>query len=137
LVVDVYQQLREDIYDRRLAPAERPRPVNLGQHFQVSGDVIREALGLLATSGLARLERNGGSHVVTLSRSSPAHRVWSGAGGETSRDIGGEHRALLEAALAHDAERAVAVFDDDLNKTMHLVMELEAGRARATTAAAS
>lgn len=212
LVVDVAEQLRKDIYDRRLAPGERLRPIDLGQRFGVSVGVTRESLGLLAASGLVRIERNRGFHVVTLSRASltdltearklnegealrksviaggvgweseilAAHhrlasepmylrhqagvrnhvwarnhiafhhtlieacgnpvlldicerlsdaaelyRAWSGNGGETNRDVAGEHRALLEAALAHDPERAVEVFYDHLDKTMQLVIELE------------
>lgn len=212
MVVDVAEQLRKDIYDRRLAPGERLRPIDLGQRFDVSVGVTREALGLLAASGLVRIERNRGFHVVTLSRASLAdltevrklnegealrksvtaggvgweseilaahhrlasepmylpdqpsvrnnawaqnhiafhhtlivacgnpllldicarlsdaaelYRAWSGNGGESNRDVVGEHLALLEAALAHDAERAVAVFYEHLNRTMQLVIELE------------
>ncbi len=38
------------------------------------------------------------------------YRAWSGRE-ETGRDVPAEHKALLDAALAHQAERAVAVFE--------------------------
>ncbi|WP_432989840.1 GntR family transcriptional regulator [Dactylosporangium sp. CA-233914] len=212
LVVDVYERLRAEIYDRLLAPGERLRPVELGQRFGVSVGVTRDALGLLAAHGLIKVERNRGFHVVTLSSTALAdltdarkliegealrksvinggvaweseilaahhrmasepvylpdqpsvrnkvwaanhiafhyklieacdnpvlldicvrlsdaaelYRAWSVIGGETTRDIAGEHQALLDAALAHDADRAVALFEDHVDKTRQLVMELE------------
>ncbi|GAB2456625.1 GntR family transcriptional regulator [Jatrophihabitans fulvus] len=67
LAVDVYAQLRSDIFDRRIAPGERLKPVELGERFGVSISVMREALGLLAAQNLVRIERNRGFHVTTLS----------------------------------------------------------------------
>ncbi|HVU92296.1 MAG TPA: GntR family transcriptional regulator, partial [Jatrophihabitans sp.] len=69
LAVDVYARLRTDIFDRRLAPGERLKPVELGERFGVSISVMREALGLLAAQDLVRIERNRGFHVTTLSAS--------------------------------------------------------------------
>lgn len=67
LAVDVYAQLRAEIFDRRFKPGERLRPVELGQRFGVSISVMREALGLLASQNLVLIERNRGFHVTTLS----------------------------------------------------------------------
>jgi DNA-binding GntR family transcriptional regulator len=67
LAVDVYNQLRADIFDRRLSPGERLKPIELGKRFGVSISVMREALGLLAAQSLVRIERNRGFHVMTLS----------------------------------------------------------------------
>jgi DNA-binding GntR family transcriptional regulator len=67
LAVDVYDQLRADIFDRRFTPGERLKPAELGERFGVSISVMREALGLLATQNLVRIERNRGFHVITLS----------------------------------------------------------------------
>lgn len=67
LAVDVYDQLRADIFDRRFAPGERLKPAELGERFGVSISVMREALGLLAAQNLVRIERNRGFHVTTLS----------------------------------------------------------------------
>jgi len=67
LAVDVYDQLRTDIFDRRFAPGERLKPAELGERFGVSISVMREALGLLAAQNLVRIERNRGFHVTTLS----------------------------------------------------------------------
>jgi len=66
LAVDVYDQLRADIFDRRFAPGERLKPAELGERFGVSISVMREALGLLAAQNLVRIERNRGFHVTTL-----------------------------------------------------------------------
>ncbi|MFC0532343.1 GntR family transcriptional regulator [Phytohabitans kaempferiae] len=211
-MVDVYELLRADIHDRRLAPGERLRPVDLARRFDVSVGVVREALGLLAAKGLVRMERNRGFHVVTLSPAALAaliearkvnegaalhksvtlggvawesevlaahhqmasepmylpdapsvrnkewaarhiafhyklieacnnsvlldicvrlsdaaelYRAWSGNRGETTRDIAGEHRALMEAALAHDADRAVRLFEEHIDRTMQIVLDLD------------
>jgi DNA-binding GntR family transcriptional regulator len=67
LAVDVYDQLRTDIFDRRFAPGQRLKPAELGERFGVSISVMREALGLLAAQNLVRIERNRGFHVITLS----------------------------------------------------------------------
>ncbi len=209
LAVDVYDQLRADIFNRDFAPGERLRPVELGQRFGVSIGVMREALGLLATQSLVRIERNRGFHVTPLSPealadltfarkvnegaalrlsvqlgdvtwesevlaahhrmasqpvylpSSPAkrnndwavahiafhhaliascgnvllldicdrlsdaaelYRAWSGGRGEVKRDIAGEHRALLEAALDHDVDLAVELFEAHVDRTATLVL---------------
>ena len=213
LAVDVYEQLRTDIFDRRLAPGERLKPIELGERFGVSISVMREALGLLAAQSLVRIERNRGFHVTTLSpevltnltaarkinegaalrlsverggvgwesevlaahhrlssqpkypdgathglnnewatahiafhrklidacgndvlldicdRLSDAaelYRAWSGAG-ESKRDVAGEHRALLEAALAHDAGLAVELFEAHIDRTASILLELDLG----------
>ena len=47
LAVDVYDQLRADIFDCRFSPGERLKPSELGERFGVSISVMREALGLL------------------------------------------------------------------------------------------
>jgi DNA-binding GntR family transcriptional regulator len=206
LAVDVYDQMRADIFDRRYNPGERLKPVELGDRFGVSISVMREALGLLAAQNLVRIERNRGFHVVTLSAevltdltaarkinegaalrlsvqlggvawesevlavhhrlsSQPIHlddgrrnaewasahiafhhklieacgnrvlldicdklsdaaelyRAWSGAG-ETGRDVAGEHRGLMEAALAHDADLAVERFEAHVERTAAILL---------------
>src|ERR1700749_2598929 len=214
LAVDVYDQLRTDIFDRRFAPGERLKPAELGERFGVSISVMREALGLLAAQNLVRIERNRGFHVTTLSLDALAdltltrklndgaalrrsvergsvswesevraahhrmasepvsrpddphsrnpawatahiafhdklidacgnpvlldicrrlsdaaerYRAWSGAwsGGRSPvrRDIATEHRQLMEAALAHDADLAVALFEAHGDRTATLPMD--------------
>ena len=210
LAVDVYAQLRTDIFDKRFAPGERLKPVELGERFGVSISVMREALGLLAAQNLVRIERNRGFHVTTLSATelisltaarkinegaalrlsverggvtwesevlaahhrlssqpmylpgeprtrnnewAAAHvafhhklidacgndvlldicdrlsdaaelyRAWSGAAGETKRDVAGEHRGLLEAALAHDADLAVERFEAHVDRTATILLD--------------
>lgn len=214
--MDVYDQLRIDIFDRRFAPGERLKPIELGERFGVSISVMREALGLLAAQNLVRIERNRGFHVTTLSpeeltdlttarkinegaalriaverggvtwesevlaahhrmvsepmylpgtpktrnnnwaaahiafhyklieacenavlldicaRLSDAaelYRAWSGGdagkGRAVKRDVAGEHKALLDAALAHNAERAVALFEAHVDRTAEILLDLE------------
>jgi DNA-binding GntR family transcriptional regulator len=210
LAVDVYDQLRIDIFDRRFAPGERLRPIELGERFGVSISVMREALGLLAAQNLVQIERNRGFHVITLSpevladltlvrkinegaalrlsverggvtwesevlaahhrmvsepmylpgdpttrnndwavahiafhyklieacgnpvlldicaRLSDAaelYRAWSGGPGRTKRDVPAEHQALLDAALAHDADHAVALFEAHVDRTKAILLD--------------
>lgn len=67
-----------------------------------------------------------------LSDAAELYRAWSMTGPhETNRDVAGEHKALLEAALAHDADRAVMLFDDHVDRTQAIVMD----DANLTTAA--
>jgi DNA-binding GntR family transcriptional regulator len=226
LAVDVYEQLRTAIFDRRFAPGERLLPSELGERFRVSLSVTREALGLLAAQNLVRIERNRGFHVTTISTDALAdlimarklnegaalrlsvqhgdvswesevlaahhrmaglpmyspdvahsrnaewavahvafhaqlieacgspillgicarlsdaaelYRAWSGAYTEgqppTRRDVAAEHRALMEAALAHDADLAVQLFEDHVDRTAAIL--IDAGAAAASLAPAS
>ena len=85
---------------------------------------------LCAGSGSPRLE----DVVTQLRDSADLYRVWSRSlGHDTTRDVAGEHRALLEAALAHDADRAVALLSDHLSRTTDALLEV----ARGTTAPAA
>jgi len=219
LAVDVYGQLRVDIFDRRFAPGERLRPIELGRRFGVSISVMREALGLLAAQNLVRIERNRGFHVTTLSEqvlndltvarkinegaalrlaverggvswesevlaahhrmasqpmylpndptmrnndwavahiafhyklieacgnqvlldicvrlsdAAELYRAWSGSGGDSCRDVAAEHKSLLDAALAHEAERAVALFEAHVDRTAEILLQLESSTGRRT-----
>ncbi len=218
LAVDVYDQLRADIFDCRFSPGERLRPGELGARFGVSISVMREALGLLAAQNLVRIERNRGFHVTALSPDALAdltlarkinegaalrmsverggvgwesevlaahhraasepvyraddphrrsnnwsvahvafhgklidacgspvlldicrrlsdaaelYRAWSGARADgrrpVRRDIATEHRALMEAALAHDADRAVLLFEAHVDRTAAILLDVDAG----------
>jgi DNA-binding GntR family transcriptional regulator len=218
LAVDVRDQLRADIFNRRFAPGERLRPTALGERFGVSLSVTREALAMLAAQHLIRIERNRGFHVTTLSpdvladltfarkvnegaalrlaiqrggvewesevlaahhrmaslsmylpddpetrndewatahlafhyklieacgnevlldiccRLSDAaelYRAWSGKNSEVRRDVAAEHRAILDAALEHDANLAVALFEAHVDRTAAIVLDLERIAARA------
>lgn len=188
LAVDVYEQLRSDIFDRRFQPGVRLLPTELCERFGVGVGVIREALALLAERRLVRIARNRGFHVAALSSAAlgdltearrlnegaairlsvrrgdvawesrllAAHhlmgsvrkherarahvafhetllaacgnevlldichrlsdvgelyRVWSPHGDAPQHDIGGEHEALLRAALEHDAEFAGSLLE--------------------------
>jgi DNA-binding GntR family transcriptional regulator len=215
LAEEVYAELRSDIYDRRLAPGERLKPIELGARFGVSISVMREALGLLAAQALVKIERNRGFHVTTLSadvlhdltaarkinegaavrmsvergdvtwesevlaahhrlasrplflpgdpplrrnnewaqahlafhyklieacgnpvlldicaRLSDAaqlYRAWSSSvDGDTHRDIAAEHYALMQAALGHDADLAVRLFEEHIERTARVLLEFEA-----------
>lgn len=59
-----------------------------------------------------------------LSDAAELYRAWSGREGEQRhRDVAGEHQGLVDAALAHDAELAVARFEAHVNRTRDLLME--------------
>jgi DNA-binding GntR family transcriptional regulator len=53
-----------------------------------------------------------------LSDAADVYRAWSRPGSlEVHRDIAGEHKMLLDAALAHDADRAVRLFEEHIERT--------------------
>jgi DNA-binding GntR family transcriptional regulator len=224
LAVDVSEQLRRDIFNRRLAPGERLKPVELGERFGVSVGVMREALGLLAAQSLVQIERNRGFHVITLSQkdledltvarklnegaalrlsierggvawesevlaahhrlakapvylpggsgaynpewgvhhaafhaqlvracgntvildicerlsdAAQVYRAWAGDGetgrGGIVRDVEAEHRALMQAALSHDADLAVRLFEEHVDRTRAILLDLEYGFAGPST----
>jgi DNA-binding GntR family transcriptional regulator len=211
LAVNIYEQLRAEILNGRLAPGERLKPQDLRRHFGVSLGVLREALGLLAAQNLVRIDRNRGFQVTPLSvrelhdlttarkvvegaalrmsvelggvaweseilaahhrmaklpeflpddpparneewwrahmefhyklveacanpllldvcaRLSDAaelYRSWSGPGAlEARRDVAAEHKALLDAALAHRADEAVALFEAHVDRTQAILLQ--------------
>ncbi len=70
-----------------------------------------------------------------LSEAAELYRAWSGPGTrEIKRDVAGEHKALLDAALAHDADRAVALFEAHIDRTKAILAELPALSARSAMA---
>lgn len=62
---------------------------------------------------------------VRLSDAAELYRAWSGAGGTPHRDLDAEHRALMEAALAHDGDAAVRLFEDHVERTRAIVLDLD------------
>jgi DNA-binding GntR family transcriptional regulator len=62
-----------------------------------------------------------------LSDAAELYRAWSGAWAEgrppVRRDIATEHRQLMEAALAHDAELAVQLFEAHVDRTATIVID--------------
>ncbi|QBR93136.1 GntR family transcriptional regulator [Nocardioides euryhalodurans] len=201
LALEVYEQLRADILEQQVQPGERLKQLEIGRRLGVSAGVMREALGLLSTQGLVRLERNRGYCVTPLSEQSFAevvearglvegitlrlsvsrgdldwesdvvaahhrlareprqsaeqpdrrnpewarahsafhrallqacgnslmlevcerfwdsaelHRLWVADPEESERDVAGEHRALLDAALDRDAVRAERLLEEHM-----------------------
>ena len=215
LAVDVADKLRDDIFNRRLAPGERLKPTELSARFGVSTGVVREALSLLAAQDLIRIERNRGFHVMQLSAqafsdltatrtivegaalavsvehggvkwesellaahhrmisepvyfsgeenvynldwgvahrafhyklieacgnpvllevcsrlsaSAEVYRAWAVPHqGDAVRDVAAEHRALLDAALAHDSPLAVELLKQHFERTVADLVRAEAG----------
>ena len=60
-----------------------------------------------------------------LSDAAELYRAWSGAGGgrNARRDVAAEHRALMDAALAHDADLAVRLFEDHVDRTAAILTD--------------
>lgn len=57
-----------------------------------------------------------------LSDAAELYRSWSGAGTrEVKRDVVGEHKALLDAALAHKADLAVQIFEQHIDRTQEIL----------------
>lgn len=61
-----------------------------------------------------------------LSDAAELYRAWSAPGTrEAHRDVAGEHQGLLDAALAHDGDLAVTLFEAHIERTQALVLELD------------
>jgi DNA-binding GntR family transcriptional regulator len=60
---------------------------------------------------------------ASLRETAELYRRWSGSFStdQTPRDVPAEHRGLMEAALDHDAERAVTLLTRHINKTASLL----------------
>lgn len=59
-----------------------------------------------------------------LSDAAELYRAWSGPGTrEINRDVAGEHKGLLDAALAHDADLAVALFEAHIDRTKAILAD--------------
>lgn len=59
-----------------------------------------------------------------LSDAAELYRAWSGPGTrEINRDVAGEHKALLDAALAHDADLAVTLFEAHVDRTKAILAD--------------
>jgi DNA-binding GntR family transcriptional regulator len=59
-----------------------------------------------------------------LSDAAELYRAWAGPGTrEVNRDVASEHRGLLEAALAHDADLAVTRFEAHIDRTKAILAE--------------
>ena len=219
MAVYVYERLRADILNGRLAPDERLNPTELSARFEVSLGVLREALGLLGAHELVRIDRNRAFHVTPLSLDALAnltfvrklnegaalrlsverggvtweseilaahhrmasepmfllanptahnedwarahlafhdtliaacgnqrllgicrrlsdaaelYRAWSGPGTrEINRDVAGEHKGLLDAALGHNADLAVALFEAHVDRTQAILGDASEPRVSA------
>ncbi|MEU8132291.1 GntR family transcriptional regulator [Streptodolium elevatio] len=64
------------------------------------------------------------SMAASLRDRAELYRRWSGplAAEAATRDVACEHRAMMDAALAHDADRAVALLADHINLTTDLLL---------------
>jgi DNA-binding GntR family transcriptional regulator len=58
-----------------------------------------------------------------LSDAANRYRAWAGREGSPAREVAEEHRALLDAALAHDADLAVALFGAHVERTAAILLE--------------
>ena len=64
-----------------------------------------------------------------LSDAAELYRAWSGPGTrEINRDVAGEHKSLLDAALAHDADLAVSLFEAHVDRTKAILEEASGPR---------
>lgn len=59
-----------------------------------------------------------------LSDAAELYRAWSGRI-DPGRDTSGEHKALMEACLAHDADLAVSLFEQHVDHTASILLEHE------------
>jgi DNA-binding GntR family transcriptional regulator len=60
-----------------------------------------------------------------LSDAAELYRAWSGPGTrEQHRDVAGEHQALADVALAHDADQAATLFEAHVRRTQQILTEV-------------
>ncbi|CAN5147792.1 GntR family transcriptional regulator [soil metagenome] len=75
---------------------------------------------LCAGCGSPRLE----DLVTKLRDSAELYRIWSGAlGHDTERDVAAEHRGIMDAALARDADLAARLLEEHISRTTTALLE--------------
>jgi DNA-binding GntR family transcriptional regulator len=128
----VYAGIRADILAGRHAPGAKLSPRTIATEYNVSLSVVREALTRLTEQDLVVAAPQLGFSVVELDiedvRDVSRLRILiEGAGLRGAV----EHRGLMEAALDRDADRAVVLLTDHINKTATLLQSyLDSGAAR-------
>lgn len=76
---------------------------------------------LCAGCGSPRLE----DLVTKLRDSADLYRIWSGTlGHDTGRDVAAEHRGIMDAALARDADLAVRLLTEHISRTTNTLLEV-------------
>lgn len=214
LTAAVFEALRAEILNCRLAPGAKVRIGPLCKRFGVSLSAVREALSRLVAEGLVRVEEQRGFRIAPVSREdlddltrvrgeieglalraaiergdaeweagiiaafhqlsrafsnadrgsadrvselhgkfhralvaacgspwllhfrqvlyeqSERYRRLAIAYGEYRRDVDGEHRGLMEAALKRDADTAVARLGAHFSKTARILLEIDVKGAR-------
>jgi DNA-binding GntR family transcriptional regulator len=63
---------------------------------------------------------------TSMRDSAELYRRWSHPLGSGSRDVAAEHRSILDAALAHDADTAVALLVAHIRRTTEILLERRA-----------
>ena len=95
--LNIRDQLRDAIIDRRLAPGTKLNEAEVGELFSVSRTVARAALQMLSFEGLVRTERNRGAFVANPSP-------------EEARQVF-DSRRLIEPAVAIGAAERITSTD--------------------------
>lgn len=63
--------------------------------------------------------------VTKLRDSAELYRIWSGTlGHDTTRDVAAEHRGIMDAALARDADLAVRLLTEHISRTTDALLEV-------------
>ena len=136
LYEEVAELLRQQIYAHELAPGAWVDEQALADRFGISRTPMREALKVLASEGLVRLEPRRGCYVAELSEQDlddifPVMALLEGrvafeaASKATEADLARLavlHEALEEHAAAHDADRFFEV-----NQAFHNALQEIAG----------
>lgn len=100
------------------APYEQEDPPTLNEDWAAAHKAFHEQL--LSACGSARLL----DIAASLRDSADLYRRWSSPiGGDTQRDIAGEHRAIFEAVQAGDADRAAEELHRHIAHTTHVLLK--------------
>lgn len=114
LTKSVYEQLRSDLLEGRLAPGEKLRAEALRNRFKVGSSPIREALNRLLAEGFVCLEEQKGFRVAPISvqdlRELLAARIW-----------------IDGAAMAASIERYATEWEEGVVLALHRLSRVERG----------
>ena len=135
----VADQIEKQIVEGRMGPGTKlPSEAELGQEFNVSRTVIREAVNSLVAKGLVETRQGVGSTVRSFSRdvivSSPSRFLYSQDEDGSLRELH-QVRAILELATArlaalHATEADIASLDQILREMESLQHDNEAFAAK-------
>lgn len=113
-----------------IAAHHRMASLPMALRGEVTGPAVRNEAWAVAHLGFhaALIEACGNPVLLEicarLSDAAELYRAWSGPGTrELGRDVAGEHKALLDAAIAHEVDGTVALLEAHLDRTRAILTD--------------